>query len=134
MRRRVIRYNPRLKELARELRKQSTLAEVLLWTQLKRRQLLGYRFLRQKPIDEYIVDFFCRELMLAIEVDGDSHNEKAEEDRQRQQRLESLGIRFLRFTDRDVKTNLRGVVLAIEAWIAAHAPPGESEKHWYNSR
>ncbi|TYC01378.1 MAG: endonuclease domain-containing protein [Kosmotoga sp.] len=81
-------YNPKLKELARELRKNSTLAEVLLWNELKKKKLKGYRFIRQKPIGNYIVDFFCKELFLAIEIDGSTHYEKGEEDIRRQKELE----------------------------------------------
>ena len=79
----------------------------------------GYRFLRQRPLDKYIVDFFCYQLMLAIEIDGSSHNLETQikKDPIRQNRLESLGIHFLRFTDSDVKKNLSGVVLHIENWI-----------------
>ena len=77
----------------------------------------GYQFLRQKPLDNYIVDFFCYELMLAIEIDGDSHNGKITEDQVRQNRLESFGIHFLRFYDRDVKKNMYGVMQRIEMWI-----------------
>jgi len=64
--RKILPYNPVLKEKARELRNNSTRTEILLWTFLKGRQLHGYDFHRQKPIDEYIVDFFCNELMLAV--------------------------------------------------------------------
>ena len=73
MRRKIITYNSRLKEKARELRNNSTFTEVMLWNYLKKKQMKGYDFHRQKPLDEYIVDFFCIELMLAIEVDGESH-------------------------------------------------------------
>jgi len=67
-------YNKNLKEYARKLRKNSTLAEVILWDEvLKRKQLKGYSFLRQRPIDRYIVDFFCKELKLIIELDGTIH-------------------------------------------------------------
>ncbi len=79
--------------------------------------MFGFDFDRQKPIDNYIVDFFCNELMLAIEIDGDSHAEKLEDDQVRQQRLESLGVRFLRFYDRDVKQNMAGMLSVIENWI-----------------
>ncbi|MCK8601855.1 endonuclease domain-containing protein [Desulfoferrobacter suflitae] len=115
--RKILPYNPNLKILARELRKQSTLSEVLLWNQLKGRQVGGYQFLRQKPIDNYIVDFFCRELMLAIEIDGHSHDSKIAEDTIRQQKLESLGIVVLRFLDIDVKRNLEGVLKSIQACV-----------------
>ena len=71
--RNILPYNPALKDKARELRNNSTKTEILLWTFLKGRQLRGFDFHRQRPIDEYIVDFFCSELMLAIEIDGVSH-------------------------------------------------------------
>ena len=116
-RRTLIPYDPKLKQRSRQLRNNSTLSEVLLWNQLKRKQMKGYQFLRQKPLDHYIVDFFCYDLMLAIEIDGSSHDDKLEEDEIRQERLESFGVRFLRFTDRDVKKNLEGVLQCIEAWI-----------------
>ena len=80
MKRKIIPYDPKLKQLARELRNKSTLAEVLLWKHLKGKQIQGYDFHRQKPLDQYIVDFFCSELMLAIEIDGDSHDYKERED------------------------------------------------------
>ena len=96
-------YNPKLKERARELRNDSTLSEVLLWNELKSRKMKGYPFMRQKPIDNYIVDFFCSRLKLVIEIDGESHNTKYEADRIRQKSLEALGLSFLRFDDLDVK-------------------------------
>jgi very-short-patch-repair endonuclease len=96
--------------MSRELRNNSTLAEILLWNHVKNRQIKGYRFLRQRPIDNYIVDFFCYELMLAIEIDGHTHDFKGHKDQTRQQRLESLGIRFVRFLDIDVKRNMEGVL------------------------
>ena len=122
-RKQIISYNPNLKELARQLRKNSTLSEVLLWQYLKGKQMLGYDFDRQKPLDNYIVDFFCNELMLAIEIDGDTHNYKIERDIKRQKRLEASGIRFLRFTDEDVKENIEGVVMMIGKWIRRNEKP-----------
>ncbi len=117
MPKKIITYNPELKELARQLRKNSMLSEVLLSRHLKGKQILGYDFDRQKPIDNYIVDFFCNELRLAVEIDGETHNYKIDEDKERQERLEKLGIRFLRFTDMDVKKNIEGVVAVIENWV-----------------
>ena len=73
-RKNILSYNPILKDLARDLRNNSTLSEVLLWKYLKGGQMLGYDFDRQKPVDNFIVDFFCNELMLAIEIDGETHN------------------------------------------------------------
>ena len=81
------------------------------------KQMCGYDFDRQKPIDNYIVDFFCNELMLAIEIDGCSHNERSGEDQIRQAKLESLGILFLRFYDVDIKKNIHGVLWVIGDWI-----------------
>jgi len=115
--RRIIPYNPKLKALSRKLRSNSTLAEVLLWNQLKNRQVHGYRFLRQRPIDNFIVDFFCHELMLVIEIDGQTHDHRIAEDATRQRRLELLGITVLRFLDIDVKRNLAGVMTSIDTWI-----------------
>jgi very-short-patch-repair endonuclease len=73
----MLHYDQNLKQRAREPRKNSTLAEVLLWNQLKRRKMLGYSFLRQRPILNYIVDFYCPKLKLVIEIDGDSHRAKS---------------------------------------------------------
>ena len=114
-------YDPLLKARARELRNKSTLAEVLLWRHLKGRQWLGFDFHRQRPIDRYIVDFFAAKLMLAVEIDGESHRFKEPEDARRQRRLESLGIRFLRFDDRVVKQDAWAVAQSIERWIEAEA-------------
>jgi len=97
-----------------------TLTEILLWNQLKQKQMMGYDFHRQKPIDEYVVDFFCPELSLAIEVDGESHDGKLEKDSERQREIEALGVRFLRFGDDEVKKNLEGVLGEIRGWIEAH--------------
>lgn len=109
-----------VKEKARQLRNDSTKTEILLWTFLKGRQLRGFDFHRQKPIDEYIVDFFCSELMLAIEIDGVSHIGKEMYDTERQNRLEKLGVRFLRFKDDDVFYYCDYVVKEIERWIDAN--------------
>ena len=113
----ILVYNPALKEKARQLRNDSTKTEILLWTFLRGRQLRGYDFHRQKPIDEYIVDFFCNELMLAIEMDRVSHIGKEMYDAKRQRKLEDLGVRFLRFKDDDVFYNCDYVIKEIEKWV-----------------
>ena len=115
----ILPYNPLLGDVARQLRNNSTLSEILLWRHLKGKQLLGYDFDRQRPIGNFIVDFFCNELMLAIEIDGESHSEKADQDVERQKILEESGVQFLRFADNEVKKNIEGVVAAIERWIRA---------------
>ena len=112
-----VHYNPKLKELARTFRNNSTLSEVLLWNYLKGKQMRGYDFHRQKPINNYIVDFFCPRLRLIIEIDGQSHAFKGKEDEKRANHLESSGFCILRFDDLDVKKNMEGVLVAIEKWI-----------------
>lgn len=110
-------YNPKLKRLSRELRKKGTLSEVLLWNMVGGKKIKGYQFMRQKPIGDYIVDFFCSKLKLVIEIDGISHNEKFESDQIRQQELEALGLSVLRFYELDVKENIHAVAQVIEDWI-----------------
>ncbi|PLX27084.1 DNA methylase [Candidatus Parcubacteria bacterium] len=105
-----------LKYLARNLRNNSTLSEVLLWNNLKARKL-GPRFLRQKQIFNYIVDFYCAEYKLIIEIDGASHGEKEEKDKIRQDQLEKAGYRILRFNDSQVKKDIDGVLRAIQIFI-----------------
>jgi very-short-patch-repair endonuclease len=125
--RKIIPYNPELKELARDLRKNMTLSEVLLWNQLKQKNMMGYDFDRQRPIGNYIVDFYCKELSLAIEIDGDTHIYRNEEDDKRQVTLEKSGVRFLRFDDIEVKKNMSNVLRVIEDWISKNQPtPGTS--------
>jgi len=77
----------------------------------------GYKFSRQKPIGNYIVDFFCNRLRLAIEIDGSTHFDQMEKDEKRQKELEKLDIRFLRFGDTQVKQNMESVILEIKEWI-----------------
>ena len=96
--RHIFPYNPELKDLAKDLRKNMTFSEVLLWNELKQNKM-GYDFDRQRPIGNYIVDFYCKDLGLAIEIDGNTHIYKYDYDEKRQAELEKLGIRFLRFED-----------------------------------
>jgi very-short-patch-repair endonuclease len=110
-------YDPNLKQRPRELRKNSTLAEVLLWNELKRSRMLGYPFLRQRPIYKYIVDFYCPRLKLVIEIDVDSHRERYRSDQARQKSLEDLGLKVLRFHDREVKHEMGNVLRLIQNWI-----------------
>jgi|ERR1043165_170709 very-short-patch-repair endonuclease len=119
MRRKIIPYNPALKELARQLRNNSTKSEILLWKQLRNRQMLGYDFHRQKPIDNYILDFFCHELILGIEVDGLTHSfeEVAKRDEKKEARMNELGITVLRFNGYQVLNDMLNVSRAIEFWI-----------------
>ena len=114
-----INYNPRLKEFARKLRNNSTRSEIRLWQYLKGKKMMGYDFHRQKPIEDYIVDFFCNKLKLAIELDGYTHTfeEIVEKDEIKQERLEKLGITVLRFSDEDIMKNMEGVLFVIRRFI-----------------
>jgi len=118
---RIIPYNSDLKQLARNLRNDSTKSEIALWKELKGKKVLGYDFDRQKPIDEFICDFFCRELMLAIELDGNTHDHPDVQinDEKREQRLNELGINVLRFRDDEVSDDQEHVLKAVETYIEA---------------
>ena len=115
--REIIPYNPKLKELARKLRNGSTFTEILLCDYLRKKQMRGFDFDRQKPIDNYIVDFYCKDLKLAIEIDGESHYGKEYKDEKRDKRLKEFGIIVLRFDDLDVRYKLEQVLEKIETWI-----------------
>lgn len=112
-------YNPKLKELARQLRNNATKSEIKLWQQLKGKKMYGYDFHRQKPIDNYIVDFFCNKLKLAIECDGYSHQlpEVWEKDVKKEQRLNELGVTVLRFSDDMIMNDISNVIRSIENYI-----------------
>jgi len=105
-------YNGNLKQYSRQLRGNMTDAERHLWAKIRMKQLKGYQFYRQKPIGDYIVDFFCPRAKLVIEVDGSQHfsDEMTEYDRIRNEYLSSLGLRVLRFTNTDVLTHIERVV------------------------
>ncbi|HKK33302.1 MAG TPA: DUF559 domain-containing protein [Desulfomicrobiaceae bacterium] len=107
-------YNSKLKDRSRSLRNNGTLGEVLVWKALQKKQLLELRFLRQRPIGPYIVDFYCPEISLIVEVDGVSHVHKKEYDRRRRQFLESRGLSIVRVLESDVRKNIEGVVNLIK--------------------
>ena len=94
------------------LRKNMTKAEIILWSKLKGKQLNGLKFRRQHGINNYVVDFYCPELKLAIEIDGGVHcyDSRITYDKQRQKEIEALGIKVLRYTNIDVIKNLEGVL------------------------
>ena len=111
----MLSYNKNLKKYSRELRRNMTDAERLLWSKLKGKQLKGFQFNRQKPIGNYIVDFYCLEAKLVIEVDGGQHysDEGKQKDRVRDEYMIQNGLRVLRFSDRDVLKNIDGVIETI---------------------
>lgn len=126
--RKIIPYNPDLMAYAKDLRKNMTLREIALWREIKGKKL-GVRFSRQIPINQYIVDFYCKDLQLAIEVDGSIHFEEGQQvkDVLLQKRLESLGVHVIRFSDLDVKNNLNWVLEEIRIVVEDLRPtPGPS--------
>ena len=111
----------KLRVEARTMRAAPTHAEDSLWQELKGRRLNGLKFRRQHAIDRFIVDFYCAEAALVIELDGSSHDGRAAEDESRQQHLEQLGLNVLRFKNEEVETNLRAVLTTIRATVASRS-------------
>lgn len=126
----MLNYNPNLKDKARQLRKNLTDSEKVLWSRLRNKQLLGIQFYRQKAIGEYIVDFFAPKARLVVEVDGSQHpiSDHIEKDRIRDGYLTSLGLRVIRLNSREVLKEGDAVVEAIYRVITdqlnAEIPPG----------
>jgi very-short-patch-repair endonuclease len=103
-------YDKRLVKKARENRKHPTSAEKKMWFGILRNKAFqNLKFTRQKPLNHFIVDFYCSKLLLAVEIDGDSHAGQEEYDRQRTERLGRYGITVIRYTNIDVMQNLDGV-------------------------
>ena len=100
-------------ERARSLRKRQTVSEGLLWSVLRARQLCGLKFRRQHPIEPWIVDFACRERMLVVEIDGGYHDNVVDNDLKRQEHLQSMGWKVIRFRDKDVEEDAEAVARAI---------------------
>ena len=115
----IIPYNPKLKELAKKLRKRMTFSEVKLWNELKNEKMMCYDFDRQHPVWNYIVDFYCKDLFLAIEIDGITHTQEsiAAKDVIRQKELEALGVKFLCFDAMLVVNKVEAAVREIALWI-----------------
>jgi len=116
MLRKIYQYRPDLKENARHNRNHPTFAEKLLWFGLRSKQL-GVDFDRQKPIGNFILDFYCKELALGIELDGDSHEGQECYDEWRQSELENLGIKLIRFQNEEVIGNPDLVLKKIQAVV-----------------
>jgi very-short-patch-repair endonuclease len=116
-------YNKELLRYSRSLRDNATDAEKRLWLKLRLRQLNGYQFYRQKVIGDYIVDFFCPQARLIIEVDGSQHmtEDGTATDRIRDAFMSKLGFRVLRFNHNGVLTNIEGVVDNIIEYLTVKA-------------
>jgi very-short-patch-repair endonuclease len=105
-------YNLKLNKFSRDLRKNMTDAEKMVWSRIRRRQLKGFQVYRQRIIGNYIVDFYCPESKLVIEIDGGQHftDKGIKNDRIRDEYLDKEGFRVLRFSDREIFENLGGVI------------------------
>lgn len=114
-------YNNKHRAFARNLRKNQTEAEKLLWSKLRSRQLLGYKFRRQQPIENFILDFYCEEKKLGIELDGSQHQTSYHKiyDYKRTLALEQDGIRIIRFFDNEVFENFNGVINKISETLTS---------------
>ena len=131
-RRRILAYNPKLKDRAGDLRKNMTKAEVKLWVHIRKRQIAGLQFYRQRPIGNYIADFYCPEEKLVVEVDGGQHyeTEGLRYDEEWDAYLRGLDLNVLRFSNLDVLSNICGVIEKIENIVAKEkvlCPPSKGD-------
>ena len=110
---------PELIERRRQLRQQQTLPEKIIWEHVRNRRLLGYKFRRQYSVDKFVIDFYCPELKLAIEVDGSIHDsaEQKSYDKMRQHKIENYGITFFRITNEELMSNPNMAFERIESCI-----------------
>ena len=115
----MLRYNKSLKECSKLLRVNMTEAERLLWEKIGGKQLKGYQFYRQKTIGNYIVDFHCPKAKLIIELDGGQHysSEGKEKDQTRDKYMKGIGLKVLRFSDKEVFNNTQGVLEEIWGYL-----------------
>ena len=109
-------------KLQRRLRNNMTDAEQRLWRFLRRKQMSDFKFRRQHPFGDYIIDFFCLEIMLAVEVDGGQHNERLAEDTARTEYLKRAGFRVLRFWNNEVMSEIDSVTAAIWSVLQEYHP------------
>jgi len=120
------RAKPDTLEAAGMLRNNMTNYEKLIWERLKGKQICGLRFRRQHPVDIFIVDFYCHEVRLVVEIDGEIHEQQEEYDDGRSAEMEKFGIRVIRFTNSEVENNIEGVINKIKKVVNERikSPPG----------
>ena len=121
----MLEYKSNLKLISRRLRSEMTECERLLWSRLRRKQLHGVQFYRQKPLGSYIVDFYAPTARLVVEVDGSQHHDDihAQNDAHREELLKSQGLRALRFTNLQVLQELDSVVCVVAEALKSPLPP-----------
>lgn len=120
----MLRYKPRLKSYSRQLRSNMTDAEQLLWQHLRRKQVLGVQFYRQKPIGQFIVDFYAPAIGLVIELDGGQHFEqnRLEHDRERDNSLRQQRLQVMRFDNAQVMKEMESVLAMIFEFARTKSP------------
>lgn len=121
--------NRELVRKARILRSNLTQAEIILWSRLRSRQVEGYKFRRQQPIFDYIVDFYCNELKLIIEVDGEIHflSEKKDSDINRDKLLKINGYHILRLSNLEIETEIDSTITKIRSFITENLSPSQGD-------
>lgn len=122
----AVSYLGQLKEMSRKNRNSQTLAEQIIWNKLLKGKRLGYTFLRQKPIGRFILDFYCSELCLAIEIDGEYHKDRVGYDMERDEFLKQIGIETIRFTNETVLKDFGKVKSVLLSLVKGRR--GEAEK------
>jgi len=105
-------------QLAKEFRKAPTKSEKIMWNTLRNRQFINLKFRRQHLIAGYIVDFYCSELALTIEIDGSVHQNQIREDRERQKIIENLGIIFFRVGSKEVEEDINKILKKLKKFIS----------------
>jgi very-short-patch-repair endonuclease len=121
--------NKDLKKRAIDLRNNMTKAEIILWSRLQMRQIEGFKFRRQQPIFDYIVDFYCHELKLIIEVDGEIHTlpDQIKSDNLRDKMFINNGFNIIHLTNHEIETNLDSSVTRIKSVIANILSPSQED-------
>jgi very-short-patch-repair endonuclease len=120
---------------ARELRNRMTKAEIILWSRIRSRQLDGFRFRRQHPVFDYVVDFYCNELRLIIEVDGEIHSfpENKKADSKRDNFLKINKYNILRLTNFEIETNIDSVIERIKSYIKMDLSPSQGDQRGFQN-
>jgi len=113
-----VNYYKELKELSRRNRNKPTESEEIIWKEVLMKKKTGFRFLRQKPINRFILDFYCSELNLAIEIDGSSHDAKKGVDRERDLFMQQIGIKTIRFSNNEVLNEINKVKRTLEKCLS----------------
>jgi len=128
-----VNYITDLTQMAKKNRHSPTEAEDIIWQKILRYEKTGYKFSRQKPINRFILDFYCSKLNLAIEIDGESHNKKKENDILRDKFLSQIGIQTIRFTNEEILSHLNNVrqkILKICSRLACQGEVAEGRRGW----